>query len=113
MKYLILPRRVSLLILGKEDSNNYTASCQININGKYGTIDSLIGSDLYVFLKANGFNVFKELGLIEVSAVVSDSHLILIKRYLKNTNISIIENNRYKESENFYFNYITFKEKAH
>lgn len=81
MKYEILTRRVTLLIYGK-DSNNYSSTCQININGNRGTIDTLVGGDLYKFLQINGFDVFKNLGLTEVYACMTPSHIRLLKRYL-------------------------------
>lgn len=91
MKYKILPRRVSLLIYDDVDSNNYTAACQININGRHGTIDTLIGSDFYKFLAKYGYQPFKDLGLIEVSAAVTKAHLRLLRRTLKDINITEID----------------------
>lgn len=88
MKYKVLTRRVTLLIFGK-DPVNYSAACQININGLHGTIDTLIGSDFYEFLSEYGYQPFKDLGLVEVSAAVTEAHLKLLRRRLKNINIEI------------------------
>lgn len=83
MKYKVLPRRVTLLVYADDDPINYTASCQVNINGNRGTIDTLMGGDFYKLLVEQGFDVFKDMGLVEVSAMVSTSHIRLLKRYLK------------------------------
>ena len=83
MKYIMAPRRVTLLIYGDEDSPNYTASCQININGSYATLDTLIGPDFYKFLSEHGFAPFKELGIKHVGAIVTVAHSKLILRRLK------------------------------
>lgn len=91
MKYKILPRRVTLLIFNDNDPINYSAACQININGCHGTIDTLIGTDFYSFLAEHGYQPFKDLGLIEISAAVTEAHLRLLKRRLKNINIKITE----------------------
>lgn len=90
MKYKVLTRRVTLLIFNDNDSVNYTASCQININGVHGTIDTLIGSDFYKFLEKYGYQPFKDLGLIEVSAAVTAAHLRLLRTRLKDINTIII-----------------------
>lgn len=82
MKYKIVPRRVSLLIYSEEDPVNYIASCQININGTKGTIDTLNGKDFYKFLAQHGISVFESLGLDEIGAAVSPAHLRLLKRIL-------------------------------
>jgi hypothetical protein len=112
MKHKVLVRRVSLLIFNDEDTDNYSACCQININGTHGTIDSLLGTDFYLFLKTHGFDVFKNLGLKEVACNVSTAHLTLIKRYLKHTNIDIHEVDKHKHTDDFILNWITFKEKV-
>lgn len=88
MKYKVLTRRVTLLIFGK-DPVNYSAACQININGRHGTIDTLIGSDFYEFLSEYGYKPFKDLGLVEVSAAVTEAHLRLLRRRLKDIDIEI------------------------
>lgn len=90
MKYKVLPRRVTLLVYPEFDNVNYTASCQININGVHGTIDSLSGKDFYKFLLIHGYKPFKDLGLVEVSASISPAHLRLLKTKLKDT-IKILE----------------------
>ena len=90
MKYKTLIRRVTLLVFNDHDSVNYTASCQININGVHGTIDTLIGNNFYKFLAEYGYKPFRDLGLIEVSAAVTESHLRLLKTKLKNVNIVVI-----------------------
>ena len=82
MKYKILPRRVTLLIYDDKDLAKYTASCQININGTKGTIDTLMGGDFYKFLIENGFDIFKSIGLEEVGAMMSTAHIKLLRRYL-------------------------------
>lgn len=93
MKYKTLTRRVTLLVFNDNDSVNYTAACQININGTHGTIDTLLGSDFYKFLHKYGWGPFGDLGLKEVSAGVTVSHLKLLKRYLKHINVNIVEEN--------------------
>lgn len=90
MKYKTLIRRVTLLVFNDNDSVNYTASCQININGVHGTIDTLIGGDFYNFLAEYGYQPFKDLGLVEVSAAVTKPHLRLLKAKLKNINTVVI-----------------------
>jgi hypothetical protein len=83
MRYEVIPRRVTLLIYDETYSDiNYVASCQVNINGTKGTIDTLNGKDFYKFLQEYGLKPFKDLGLNEVSAAVSLLHLRLIKRML-------------------------------
>jgi hypothetical protein len=83
MKYKILPRRVTLLIFNDNDSVNYSAACQVNINGQHGTIDTLIGKDFYKFLAENGYKPFEDLGLVEVSAAVTPAHCRLLQARLK------------------------------
>ena len=90
MKYKTLIRRVTLLVFNDHDSVNYTASCQININGVHGTIDTLIGSDFYKFLEKYGYKPFKDLGLQEVSAAVTAAHLRLLRIKLKDVNTVVI-----------------------
>lgn len=85
MKYEILTRRVTILIYDEDYSDiNYVASCQVNINGSRGTIDTLNGKDFYKFLLEHGLKPFNDLGLDEVSAAVSLAHLRLLKRMLGN-----------------------------
>ena len=91
MNYKILPRRVSILVFSEGDDTNYTASCQLNINGNKGTIDSLVGSDFYKFIKEYGFKPFNDLGLLEVTACMTLAHKRLLTRYLKNTDMDIVE----------------------
>jgi hypothetical protein len=86
MKYKILPRRVTLLIFNDKDPINYSAACQININGTHGTIDTLIGKDFYRFLEEKGYKPFKDLGLEEICAAVTPAHCRLIQRRLKSIN---------------------------
>ena len=83
MKYKYLTRRVTLLIFNDHDPINYSACCQININGNRGTIDSLVGKAFYEFLHEYGYIPFKELGLVEVCAAMTPAHLRLLKMYLK------------------------------
>lgn len=90
MKYRMLPRRVTLLIFNDNDPVNYTAACQININGKHGTIDTLLGSDFYKFLAKYGYQPFEDLGLVEVSAAVTSAHLRLLQQKLKNIHTVVI-----------------------
>lgn len=91
MRYKILPRRVTLVIYKNETDTAYSASCQININGSHGTIDTLVGGDFYVFLARRGYQIFKDLGLTEVYAAVVPAHLRLLKRYLKHSDLVITE----------------------
>lgn len=90
MKYKVLTRRVSLLVFKDSDPTNYSAACQININGKHGTIDTLIGKDFYELLHEHGYKPFKDLGLIEVSAAMTPAHLRLLRMYLKDINSIVI-----------------------
>jgi hypothetical protein len=83
MKYKLLTRRVTLVIYSDHDEVNYTASCQININGNKGTIDTVNGKDFYRFIKEKGLQPFKDLGLSEVSGAISKAHFRLMKRSLK------------------------------
>lgn len=83
MKYKFLTRRVTLLIFDDVDSVNYTAACQININGRHGTIDTLVGKGFYNFLAEYGYAPFKELGLVEVSAAMTPAHYRLLSHKLK------------------------------
>lgn len=82
MKYKILTRRATLLVYEENDPVNYTAACQININGRHGTIDTLLGTGFYKFLSKYGYKPFKDLGLVEVSAGVTRAHLRLLRREL-------------------------------
>ncbi len=82
MKYKFLQRRVTLLIFDDNDPVNYTASCQININGRHGTIDSLVGSGFYAWLSEYGWKPFADLGLIEVSAAMTPAHYRLLRSKL-------------------------------
>ena len=91
MQYKFLTRRVTLLIFSDNDNVNYTAACQININGIHGTIDTLVGGDFYKMLSQYGYQPFKDLGLVEVSAAVTPAHLRLLRRQLQNINIKITE----------------------
>lgn len=80
MKYKLIPRRVSLLMYDDDDSINYTSSCQININGTKGTIDTVNGKGFFKFMAQNAIKVFKEeLGLTEVGAAVAEPMLRKIK----------------------------------
>ena len=90
MHYKILVRRVTLLVYPEGDNINYSASCQVNINGVHGTIDSLSGKDFYKFLMINGYKPFKDLGLKDVSASITPAHLRLLQSKLKDS-IKIIE----------------------
>lgn len=85
MKFKILPRRVTVLVYGDEDSTNYTASCQVNINGNRCTIDTLMGGDFYKIWLKKELNLFKELNVIEICAAVNSGHLKLLKRYFKDS----------------------------
>lgn len=91
MKYKLLPRRVSLLVYDDNDELNYIASCQINITGNRGTIDTLNGKGFYKFLAEKGIQLFIDLELEEIQAAVSPAHLRLMKRSLKNQPIVITE----------------------
>jgi hypothetical protein len=91
MQYKFLPRRVTLLVFDDKDNVNYTAACQININGKYGTIDTLVGGDFYKMLAEYGYQPFKDLGLVEISAAVTYAHLRLLKRQLRDIKITEVE----------------------
>ena len=83
MKCRVVPRRVTLLIFSDTDDTRCLASCQLNINGTKGTIDTLMGGDFYKYLLEHGTSIFfKDLKLDEVSAMVSKSHIRLLKRYL-------------------------------
>lgn len=82
MKYKIVPRRYSLLVYDESDTKNYVASCQINVNGTKGTIDTLNGTMFYKFLAEYGIEVFEELGLDEIGAAISPAHLRLLKKVL-------------------------------
>lgn len=76
MRYKLVPRRVSLLIYDDTDSINYTASCQININGTKGTIDTVNGRGFFKFINLYAKKVFRdELGLTEVGAAVAEPML--------------------------------------
>jgi hypothetical protein len=86
MKHRILQRRVTLLIYDDNDSVNYISSCQININGKHGTIDSLVGAGFYNWLAEHGFKPFSELGLVEVSAAMTAAHYRLLRTKLAEIN---------------------------
>jgi len=83
MKFKILPRRVTVLVYGDDNSVNYTASCQVNINGNRCTIDSLMGGDFYKMWLSGKLNLFKELNVIEICAAVKIGHLKLLKKYFK------------------------------
>lgn len=85
MKYEILTRRVTILIYDEDYSDiNYVASCQVNINGSRGTIDTLNGKDFYKFLSNEGVSLFfDKLKLTEVGAAVSIPHMRLIKKSLR------------------------------
>jgi hypothetical protein len=84
MRYEILPRRYTLLIYDDNtpDTVNYSASCQINVNGNRGTIDTLNGKDFYKFLSIHGIEPFEKLGLEEIGAVLTIPHLRLLKKCL-------------------------------
>lgn len=81
MKFKILPRRVTVLVYGDKDSVNYTACCQVNINGNRCTIDSLMGGDFYKMWLTGQLNLFKELNVVEIAASVKTGHLKLLRRY--------------------------------
>ena len=82
MHYKIIPRRVSLLIYDDSDPIKYTASCQININGTYATLDTLNGKDFYKFLMEKGLQPFLDLGITEVRALITKQHLRLLKKVM-------------------------------
>ena len=94
MHYELFPRRVSLLVYEDIGDVNYTASCQININNGYGTIDTLNGKDFYKFLAEKGLEPFLKLGLKEVRAALAPAHFRLLKRVLKGK-INIEEMDKY------------------
>lgn len=94
MHYELFPRRVSLLIYQDIGNANYIASCQININNGYGTIDTLNGRDFYKFLAEKGLEPFLKLGLKEVRAALAPAHFRLLKRVLKDK-VNIEEMDKY------------------
>ena len=83
-------RRVTLLIFDGNSEVNYSAACQININGSHATIDTLLGKDFYKFLLEYGYAPFKKLGLVEVRAAVTPAHLRLLKQKLKDIDTVVI-----------------------
>lgn len=91
MKYKFLTRRVTLLVFSDHDPINYSACCQININGTHGTIDSLVGKDFYEFLHEHSYKPFADLGITEVCAAMTPAHLRLLKMYLKDIDTICID----------------------
>ena len=111
MKYKFLTRRVSMLVFDDNDPVNYVASCQININGNDGTIDTLNGKDFYKCLRQYGVKPFKELGLDEVRACVTPAHLRIIKANLSDAmNINTL--GEFTSAEGIELVWISFTEKS-
>lgn len=81
IRYSVIPRRVSLLIYGKQNLN-YTSVLQISIMGDRGTIDSLNGRDFYALIKQTGLKPFRDLGLQTITAAMTAAHYRLAKREL-------------------------------
>lgn len=83
MRYVHLVRRVTLLMFDKLDSPNYSASCQITINGDRALVDSLNGVGFYQLFNEHGITPFTSLGIRTLYMAVSAAHLRLIRRALR------------------------------
>lgn len=80
MRYELINRRVTLLMYS-DDSINYSSSCQININGTRGTIDTVNGRDFFKFMSVHAKEVFADkLGLSELGAAVAEPMLRKIQK---------------------------------
>ena len=75
-------REASILFYRNEDDAQFQTSLQVQINGTLGTIHSLDGLRFYQALKAEGFGMFRELGLTRISVAVTPPHLELIRAEL-------------------------------
>lgn len=83
MRYELVPRRVTLLMYSDDDVSNinYSSSCQININGTKGTIDTVNGKDFFKFMNIHAKEVLVDkLGLTEVGAAVGEPMLRKIQK---------------------------------
>jgi len=76
------PRQYSVRVYENEGDINYTASCQVFVYGDVGLMYSINGRDFYRAF-SQGIEKLREKGLKTLEGYVSDAHVKLLKRVLK------------------------------
>ncbi len=83
MRYEVIPRQYSVIILDDDSQVNYRASCQVFVYGDVGMIYAFSGEDFYTHFAEFGRRVMQECGVRSLEGYVSDAHARLMRYQLR------------------------------